>query len=85
MDADGVEISKPGESSHRVAAKGVSVKVTTSTLIKAMLIFHHDGEEACIGMFPPDGRGAVNILRKLLQTCKQSKRVCLLWTTRTRR
>ena len=74
MDAD-VEISKPGENSHSVAAKDVSFKITTrnDTLIKAMLIFHHEGEDACIGMFPQDGRGAVIILKKLLEIIKKSK------------
>ena len=41
--------------------------------LAAMLIFHHEGEDACIGMFPQDGRGAINILKKLLETFKQSK------------
>ena len=74
MDAD-VEISKPGESSFGSAAKDVSVKITTTidTLVKAIYNFHHDGEEACIGMFPQDGRGAVIILKKLLEIIKQSK------------
>ena len=73
MDADGVEISKPGESSFGAAAKDVSVNITTSTLVKAIYNFHYEGEDACIGMFPQDGRGAVNILKRLLETFKQSK------------
>ena len=73
MDADGVEISKPGESSFGAAAKDVSVKITTTidTLVKAIYNFHYEGEDACIGMFPQDG--AVIILNKLLYTVKQSK------------
>ena len=72
MDADGVEISKPGESSHSVAAKDVSFKITTTidTLVEAMFLLHFDGEEACISMFP---RGAINTLKRLLQRVKQSK------------
>ena len=65
MDAD-VVISKPGESSFGAAAKDVKITTTIDTLIKAMLIFHHDGEDACIGMFPQDGRGSINILKRLL-------------------
>ena len=72
MDAD-VEISKPGESSLSVAAKDVSVKITTDTLVKAIYNFHHEGEDACIGMFPQDGRGAVITLKKLLEIIKKSK------------
>ena len=72
MDAD-VEISKPGESSHSVAAKDVKITTTIDTLVKAMYNFHYEGEEACIGMFPQDARGAINILKKLLETFKQSK------------
>ena len=47
MDADGVEISKPGESSLGVAAKDVSVKITTrnDTLVKAIYNFHYEGED----------------------------------------
>ena len=73
MDADGVEISKPGESSFGAAAKDVSVNITTDTLVKAIYNFHYEGEDACIGMFPQDGRGAVIILKTLLETVKQSK------------
>ena len=60
MHADGVEESKPGESSLGAAAKDVSVKITTrnDTVIKAMFIFHKDGEEACITMFPQYHCGA---------------------------
>ncbi len=53
-------------------ADGVEI-TTIDTLVKAILIFHHTGEQACIGMFPQDGRGAVNILKKLLKIIKQSK------------
>ena len=77
MDAD-IEISKPGESSFGSAAKDVSVKITTTidTLVKGMLIFHHDGEAGISMWVPPDAqdaRGAVNILKRLVTTVKQSK------------
>ena len=73
MDADGVEISKPGESSLSVAAKDVKITTTIDTLVKAIYNFHYEGEDACIGMFPQDGRGAVIILKMLLATVKSSK------------
>ena len=41
MDAD-VEISKPGESSHSVAAKDVKITTTIDTLVKAMYNFHYE-------------------------------------------
>ena len=72
MDAD-VEISKPGESSFGAAAKDVKITTTIDTLVKGMYNFHYEGEDACIGMFPQDGRGAINILKMLLETVKQSK------------
>ena len=76
MDADGVEISKPGESSHSVAAKDVKITTTIDTLVKGMLIFHHDGEAGISMWVPPDAQdpcGAVNILKTLLETVKQNK------------
>ncbi len=75
MDAD-VEISKPGESSHSVAAKDVKITTTIDTLVKGMLIFHHDGEAGISMWVPPDAQdpcGAVIILKTLLETVKQSK------------
>ena len=51
MDADGVEISKPGESSFGAAAKDVKITTTIDTLVKGMLIFHHDGEDAALACF----------------------------------
>ena len=74
MDAHEVEISKPGESSFGAAAK--DVKITTDTLVKGMLIFHHDGEAGISMWVPPDAQdpcGAVNILKRLLETVKQNK------------
>ena len=74
MDAD-VEISKPGESSHSVAAKDVKITTTIDTLVKGMLIFHHDGEAGISMWVSPDaqdGRGAVIILKTLVWYCKQS-------------
>ena len=65
MDADGVEISKPGESSHSVAAKDVKITTTTDTLVKAMFLLHNDGEEACISMFPRGSRFALMLLNAL--------------------
>ena len=76
MDADGVEISKPGESSFGAAAKDVKITTTIDTLVKGMLIFHHDGEAGISMWVPPDARdpcGAVIILKTLLETVKQSK------------
>ena len=77
MDAD-VEISKPGESSFGAAAKDVSVKITTTidTLVKGMLIFHHDGEAGISMWVPPDAQdpcGAVRILKRLVTIFKSSK------------
>ena len=61
-----------GESSGAAAAvKDVSVNLPNDTLIKAMLIFHCEGEEACVGLFPQYGRGS--IINKLVETCKQLK------------
>jgi hypothetical protein len=76
MRVDGVEESKREKSSLGAAAvKDVSVNLTTrnDTLIEAMFIFHHEGEEACISMFPQYGRGAMIIIKKLVETCKESK------------
>ena len=53
------------------AAKDVSVNVTNDTLIEAMMIFHCEGKEACVGLFPQYGRGS--IIKKLVETCKQLK------------
>ena len=77
MHADGVEESKPGESSLGAAAKD-AVKITTTidTLVKGMLIFHHDGEAGISMWVPPDAqdaRGAVITLKKLLEIFKRSK------------
>ena len=75
MDAD-VEISKPGESSFGAAAKDVKITTTIDTLVKGMLIFHHDGEAGISMWVPPDAQdpcGAVIILKTLLETVKQSK------------
>ena len=75
MDAD-VEISKPGESSFGAAAKDVKITTTIDTLVKGMLIFHHDGEAGISMWVPPDAQdpcGTVNILKTLLETVKQSK------------
>ena len=69
-----VEESKREKSSLGAAAvKDVSVNLTTrnDTLIEAMLIFHCEGEEACVGLFPQYGRGV--IIKKLVETCKQLK------------
>ena len=53
--------------------KDVSVNVTNDTLIEAMVIFHNEGEEACVGLFPQDARGAIIIIKKLIETCNRSK------------
>ena len=66
MDADGVEVSEPGESSFGAAAKDVKITTTIDTLVKAIYNFHHDGEADISMWVPPDAqdaRGAVNILK----------------------
>ena len=67
-----ITTSKPAESSLSVAAKDVSFKITTrnDTLIKAMLNFHHDGEEACISTFPQYSRNAMIIMKNLVGRCR---------------
>ena len=54
------------------AVEGVSVNLTNDTLIEAMLMFHCEGEEACVSL-PQYGRGDMIIIKKLVETCKQSK------------
>ena len=61
-----------GSSGAAAAVEDVSVNVTNDTLIEAMVIFHNEGEEACVGLFSQDARGAINIIKKLIETCKQS-------------
>ena len=60
-----------GSSGAAAAVKDVSVNVTNDTLIEAMMIFHCEGEEACVGLFPQYGRGS--IIKKLVETCNQLK------------
>ena len=61
-----------GSSGAAAAAKDVSVNVTNDTLIEAMLMFHCEGEEACVSL-PQYGRGDMIIIKKLVEICKQSK------------
>ena len=59
--------------SSSAAANDISIKLTTTndTLIQALFIFHYEGEEACVGMFPQYGRAG--IIKKLVEICKQNK------------
>ena len=75
MDADGIEISEPGESSLGVGAKDVNITTTIDTLVKAMFLLHNDGEEACISMFPRGSRFALILLNDLMRKFTESETV----------
>ena len=70
-----------GSSGAAAAVEDVSVNLPNDTLIEAMVIFHNEGEEACVGLFSQDARGAINIIKKLIETCNRSKPGCSIWTS----